>query len=171
MKWCTIKKGYISYLKRFEEKIPNIDYGPEKFKPFLNPLFEKDELIYVTQVSHPQRRHEYIKENVDFIKLFDKTKLIGVVNLNYMFPVPKELIINIEKYSDVSVHRTFETDKEKNDYIALLKKEMKEIQNKRISEKAELLYDRKNNYPEDSVSKRCINFKELEEKALEYKEA
>ena len=91
MIWCTINKDYISFLKNYDSRIPNIDYGNNGYKPFFSPLFEKDGLVYVTQISSKKPRHLKMKESIDFVKIFDKTnkKLISVINLNYMFPVPK----------------------------------------------------------------------------------
>ena len=48
MIWCTINKEYISFLKNYDSRIPNIDYGNNGYKPFFSPLFEKDGLVYVT---------------------------------------------------------------------------------------------------------------------------
>ncbi|MGL6101129.1 MAG: type III toxin-antitoxin system ToxN/AbiQ family toxin [Fusobacteriaceae bacterium] len=160
MKWCTIDK-------KFEPKIPDIDYGEKKLKPFFTPLFKVGDLIYVSQVTSPKPRHSQIKEDLDFVKLFKGTKIIGVVNLNYMFPVPESLIIEIE-YSFLENFKEFQTEKEKNDYIVLLKKEMKEIKNRNIDKKAEELYSLRYTFPDNRVSKRCLDYKFLENRCLEY---
>ena len=55
MIWCTIDKDYISFLKKYDSRIPNIDYGNNGYKPFFSPLFEKDGLVYVTQISSKKR--------------------------------------------------------------------------------------------------------------------
>ena len=102
MIWCSIDKDYISFLKNYDSRIPNIDYGNNGYKPFFSPLFEKDGLVYVTQVFSKKPRHLKMKESIDFVKIFDKTnkKLISVINLNYMFPVPKSEIIEV-KYKNI----------------------------------------------------------------------
>ena len=167
MKWCTIDNNYIKYLKKFDERIPNIEYGEYKFKPFFSPLFTKGNLTYVTQISSKKERHLKMKEQIDFIKIYDdKNKnLLGVVNLNYMFPVPNDKIINVS-YKEIDRYRKFKSDQEKNTYIYLLKMEMKKIEEKQINLSAEKLYKivKTNSF----VSKRCLNFSLLEEKALEY---
>lgn len=68
MNWCTIDKNYIDYLKKFDDRIPNVEYGKYKFKPFFKPLFTKDNLTYVTQISSKKERHLKLKEQIDFIK-------------------------------------------------------------------------------------------------------
>lgn len=167
MKWCTIDTDFLNYLKEHEPKIPDINYGEKKLKPFFTPLFKVGELVYVSQVTSPKPRHFSIKEDLDFIKLFKGEKLIGVVNLNYMFPVPYDFIVEIE-YSTLQNFKKFENEKEKNDYIVLLKKEMREIKEKKIDVVAENLYKLKYTFPNNRVAKRCLDFKFLENKCLEY---
>jgi len=167
MIWCTINKEYISFLKNHDSRIPNIDYGNNGYKPFFSPLFEKDGLVYVTQVSSKKPRHLKMKESIDFVKIFDKTnkKLISVINLNYMFPVPKSEIIEV-KYKNIDNFRTFSSLNEKNKYIDLLRHEMKVINNKNIQTQALKVYT---SISKDSFFKnRCLPFLLLEKKAIEY---
>lgn len=167
MNWCTIDIDYMNYLKEFDKRIPNIEYGEYKFKPFFSPLFTKGNLTYVTQISSKKERHLKMKEQIDFIKIYDNENknLLGVVNLNYMFPVPNDKIINVS-YKDIDKYRKFKTEQEKNTYIYLLKIEMKKIRERKINLLAEKLYEivKTNSF----ISKRCLNFYFLEEKANEY---
>lgn len=167
MRWLTIEKEYLDYLRSIESHIPLTDYGIDKYKPFFGELFKIKDIVYITQISHPQKRHYTLKENLDFYKLYRIKELIGVVNLNYMFPVHKNKIIDV-RYKDIDKFRTFKDENEKNNYITILKKEMKEIKIKKIDEKAFELYNMKNNFPNNIISKRCIDFKLLEQKCLEY---
>lgn len=161
MKWYTVDEDYLNFLRSNEPRIPNADYGPEKFKPFFGALFELGDIVFITQVSHPQRRHQRMHENTDFCKLYNGNHLIAVVNLNYMFPVHKNRLIEV-KYKNIDNFRTFVDNNERNQYITLLKKEMKQIKQKNISSKAYKLYNRKSSFPYDKVSKRCLDFKHLE---------
>ena len=167
MIWCTINKDYISFLKNYDSRIPNIDYGNNGYKPFFSPLFEKDGLVYVTQISSKKPRHLKMKESIDFVKIFDKTnkKLISVINLNYMFPVPKSEIIEV-KYKNIDNFRTFSSLDEKNKYINLLKYEMKVINNKNIQAQALKVYNSVNT--DSFLKNRSLPFLLLEEKATEY---
>jgi protein AbiQ len=168
MKWYTVDEDFLDYLRNFETRIPKINYGDDKLKPFFGSLFEIGDLVYITQVSHPQKRHTYLKEDVDFIKLYDNKRLVAVVNLNYMFPVHKNKLIEIE-YGKIENFRIFDSELSKSGYITLLKKEMKQITSKQVNTKAIDLYKRKYDYPNDRVSQRCIDFKKLEQKCIEYK--
>ena len=169
MKWCTINKKYMNYLREKEGRIPEIEYG-SRLKPFFSPLFEIEGLVYVTQVSSPKERHEKLKKSLDFIKLYHKdNSLMGVVNLNFMFPVPKELIIEITG-TNISTYRTFDTEQSKSKYIDLLKQEMAEIIKNNIGINANDLYKLKSDKPDNPISKRCLDFKKLEIEAKNYKE-
>ena len=128
MKWITISEQYLNYLREKEKRIPHSNYGKNHFKPFFGVLFEIGDFVYVTQVSSAKERHKKMKQNLDFYKLYQgkDDKLLAVVNLNYMFPVPKELIENLD-YGKMDEYREFISDEEKSQYIAFLKKEMKLI--------------------------------------------
>lgn len=172
MKWIIVNEEYLNYLREAEKRIPRTDYGTDKYKPFFGVLYEVDDLYYVTQVSHPQERHNRIKQQKDFFKLFDKNKrerLIAVVNLNYMFPVPKSQTSPFIK-KNIHTYRSFKTEKEKSKYIDLLDKEIAIINSMDLGTKAQELYRLKYEKPDDIVSKRCIDFKAMEKMATEYKQ-
>lgn len=172
--WVIVDEKYLDYLRGFEPRIPHSNYGESKLKPFFGALFEVDELVYVTQVSHPQTRHLSMRNALDFHKIYlpnespsSSDRLIAVVNLNYMFPLPKAMLEFLD-YSTIEQHRLFSSSVEKGKYIDLLKKEMTEINKLRIAEKASRLYRLKLDYPADKISRRCVDFKFLESKAQAY---
>ena len=171
MRWINVNEKYLDYLRETEKRIPKTDYGTDKYKPFFGVLFEVDDLYYVTQVSHPQDRHRKLKQQKDFFKLFDpniRGRLIAVVNLNYMFPIPKEQTSPFVK-KDIHTYRTFKTENEKSKYINLLDTELVIINSMDLGTKAQELYKLKYDSPEDKVSKRCIDFKAMEQLAKKYR--
>lgn len=171
MKWINVDEKYLDYLRAAERRIPRTDYGTDRYKPFFGVLFEVDDLYYVTQVSHAQPRHQSLKQQKDFYKIFDPKnpkRLIAVVNLNYMFPIPKEQTTPFEKKS-IHTYRTFKSESEKSKYIDLLDSELLVINTMDIGTKAEELYKLKYDKPEHAVAKRCIDFKSMEQLALQYK--
>lgn len=181
LEWIKVDKNYLDFLRVEEPRIPNSEYydvrGRKLLKPFFSPLFEMDDLVYVTQVSHPQERHLRLRNSADFIKVFkpdnEKTGGVGdlycVINLNYMFPVPKELIEKIEN-SKMDTYRDFDSEIEKSRYIDLLNKQIEKIRELRIEEMAIKLYERKYQFPDDRVSARCLDIKNLETIAKTYLE-
>ena len=171
MYWINIDDKYLDFLREIEKRIPYSDYGPNKIKPFFGVLFDIDEFSYVTQVSHPQDRHVKMKQARDFYKLYDfdndQSRLIGIVNLNYMFPILKNEIIKLEM-SNIDAIRAFEDEIQKSKYIDLLNKELKAINNLPIEKNAYKLYKDKYTYPDSFISKRCLDYKALEDRAREW---
>lgn len=166
----NVNESYLDYLRNVERRIPKTDYGKDRYKPFFGILFEKDNLYYITQVSHAQQRHINMKQQKDFYKIYDPTvpdRLIAVINLNYMFPIPKSEISPFEK-GKIDSYRTFESEKEKSKYINLLDKELHVIKSLDLSPKAQEIYNLKYKYPDAPLSKRCIDFKEIEKLAQKY---
>ena len=174
--WVVVDEMYLNYLRTAENRIPRSDYGDDKYKPFFGVLFEVGDLAYVTQISHAQPRHLKMRNAPDFVKIFvpdrdnpDKDRFVAVVNLNYMFPIHKSLVKNLE-YKDIGQHRTFKSEHEKSQYIDLLSKEMEAINKINMEGKAKSLYYRKATFPDDFVSKRCIDFGKMELFAQKYME-
>lgn len=170
MRWINVNEDYLDYLRETEKRIPRTDYGKDKYKPFFGVLFEVGDLYYITQVSHPQERHYKLKQQKDFYKIFDprnRERLIAVINLNYMFPIPKNQTSFFEK-KNIHTYRTFKSEEEKSKYIDLLDTELSVINSLDIGTKAKNLYNLKYDKPEDFVSKRCIDFKRMEQLALQY---
>ena len=172
MKWINVDEQYLDYLRSIENRIPRTDYGLDKYKPFFGVLFEVDDLYYVTQVSHPQKRHINMKQQRDFYKLFDpdnSNRLIAVVILNYMFPIPQKYTYDFEK-KKIDLYRSFDSEEAKSKYINLLDKELKVINKLNLDEKALYIYTLKCNKPDDKLSQRCIDFKYMEKLAKSYME-
>ncbi len=172
MKWIVVNEQYLDYLRdNFEARIPKTDYGADKFKPFFGILFEKDGLYYITQVSHAQPRHAKLKNSLDFYKVYTtvnkQEKLTAVVNLNYMFPIPKELAVDL-KYSEIEKQRSFLTAEEKSKYVSLLRSEIAQINKMNLEPKSLKLYNLRINKPEHMISKRCFDYIMLEEAAKKY---
>ena len=165
--WKTIDEDYLNYLRKIEKRIPFTNYGSDKMKPFFGALFETNDLIYVTQVSSPKERHKNLKQSLDFYKYYFKNRLVGVVNLNYMFPVPKKYISNLI-YSQIDKFKTFNTEQDKANYIRFLKLQLQEIKKLDLESNAQKLYDLKASKPYHKISQRCFDFKLLESYALSY---
>ena len=171
MKWINVNEKYLNYLRAFEKRIPRTDYGSDKYKPFFGILFETKDFYYITQVSHAQLRHQKMKKQPDFFKIYDPqelSRLIAVVNLNYMFPIPKNEVTPFIK-KDIDTYRTFKSEEEKSKYIDLLDSEMKMINTMNLSVAAKDLYEKKYAFPNSRVSQRCLDYKALEKYVEKWK--
>ncbi len=171
IEWINVNEKYLDYLRVFEGRIPRTDYGSDKYKPFFGILFEDEKFYYITQVSHAQDRHKRMKNQPDFFKIYDPqelSRLIAVVNLNYMFPIPKKEVTPFVK-KDIDTYRTFKSEEEKSKYIDLLDSEMKMINTMNLSDAAKDLYEKKYSFPDSRVARRCLDYKALEEHAKKWK--
>lgn len=163
----------MNYLRSKEPHIPFNDYGEEHYKPCLYPLFSVKELTYVVYITSPKSKHRHMGTSRDFKKVFIDTNkrkgryYVGAINLNHMFPVPSKFISDF-KFANIDSIRSFKNPKEKSKYISLLKHELKSVEIMDISQAAVELYNYKYNKPQSPTSKRCFDFKKLEEYADEY---
>ena len=130
LKWYIVNKEYINYLRGFDNKVENINYS-ERLKPYIGILITINTVNYYVPISSGKEKHYTMKENIDFIKIMNEDRVLGVLNLNNMIPISNE---NIDK----------------------------------IKSNAIKLYDEKIKNPNSKISKRCCDFKLLENKCREY---
>lgn len=169
LKWYIVDKEYVSYLKEFDNKVENIDYS-NRFKPYLGIIITINEINYYVPISSVKEKHYKMNEDIDFIKISENDRILGVLNLNNMIPIDNDSVKNL-KYSEIEKYRNFKTNKEKSLYISLLNMELELINSRieKIKANAFKLYNEKNNRPNSKISKRCYDFKVLEEKCRKYK--
>ena len=170
LKWYVVDKEYINYLKKFDNKVENINYS-DRFKPYIGIIITINEMNYYVPISSVKEKHYRMNEDIDFIKINEDERIFGVLNLNNMIPIDNCSIKNL-KYREIEEYRKFKNDKEKNLYISLLNMELKLINDKieKIKSNALELYNEKINKPNSKVSIRCCDFKLLEEKCKNYRE-
>lgn len=168
LKWYIVDKEYVNYLRQFDEKVENIDYNT-KLKPYIGILITINEFNYYVPISSAKEKHYKIREGMDFIKIMQDDKIIGVLNLNNMIPI-LDKNVKVLKYKDIEKYRDFVSDKEKTLYISFLSFELNLINHKmeKIKKNAIKLYNEKINNPTANVSRRCCDFKLLEEKGQLY---
>ena len=82
MKWINVNEKYLDYLRAFEGRIPRTDYGSDKYKPYFGIYFETEDFYYITLVSHAQPRHQKMKKQPDFFKIYDP-QVLGVAQCTW----------------------------------------------------------------------------------------
>ena len=168
LKWYIADKEYINYLRKFDNKVENIDYK-NNLKPYIGIIININEFNYYVPISSPKEKHYKMKDDMDFIRIKQNKRILGVLNLNNMVPILDKYVKMLD-YKDIEKFRTFKTDREKKLYIGLLNKELKIINLKHIAirDNAIKLYKEKLNKPNSKLAKRCCDFEVLEEKAKLY---
>ena len=96
LKWYIADKEYINYLKKFDDKVENINYK-DRLKPYLGILININNMNYYVPISSAKEKHYKMNENIDFIKIMKQERLLGVLNLNNMVPIADEHIYIINK--------------------------------------------------------------------------
>ncbi len=169
LKWYIVDKDYVNYLRKYDNKVENIDYA-NKLKPYIGILVTINDINYYVPISSAKEKHYKIKEGMDFVKIQEDNRIVGVLNLNNMIPILDNNVTEL-KYKDIENYREFNSDKERKLYISFLSFELDLINAKieKIRKNALKLYNEKENNPNSKLSKRCCNFKLLEEKCREYK--
>lgn len=169
LKWYVVNKEYVDYLRKYDDKVEKIDYDT-RLKPYIGILIKIDKFNYYVPISSVKEKHYKIKEGMDFIKIIQKDKILGVLNINNMIPI-LDNHVKILKYKDIQDYREFKSDNEKRLYISFLSLELDLINDKmdKIKKSALKLYNEKINNPTSNISKRCCDFKLLEEKSRLYK--
>ena len=170
LKWYIVDNQYVKYLKTFDDKVEDIEYK-DNLKPYLGIVLKVGEFDYYVPISSPKKKHNEMKDSLDFIKIRDKnSNILGVLNLNNMIPILNSEICLL-KYEEISKFRKFKNHKEELQYIKLLDVELNIINSKieTITKNAKKLYELMASNNSVKLNKRCCNFKLLEEKALLYK--
>ena len=99
MKWYVVDKKYVNYLKEFDDKIENINYN-DKLKPYIEILLIIDEINYYVPISSVKEKHYKMKEDIDFIKIMQNDRILGVLNLNNMIPIDNDNV-KVLKYEEI----------------------------------------------------------------------
>lgn len=72
----------------------------------------QEQIMVLTNITHFLESFLKMKNQPDFFKIYDPqelSRLIAVVNLNYMFPIPKnEVTLFVKK--DIDTYRTFKSE-------------------------------------------------------------
>lgn len=170
MNWYIVDKNYTRYLIQFDSHVGYVEYG-DKIKLHLGILLTVNNCHYYVPISSAKPKHRHMSNNLDFHKLQDADTgyLYAVLNLNNMIPVPDSCITQL-KYNQIAQFRSFNSQKEKDDYIYLLQKEKTIIDGiqSTLQCKAEKLYQKCLQMPNSSLASRCCNFKLLEDKCHTY---
>ncbi len=158
----TLDMKYVRDLAKADDKVMSVSPQENKEnRPFVGIVVIMDDKKYCIPLTSPKPKHEKMKNDMDFSKMYDKhNKLIGALNFNNMIPVSDEFIkrININpSKSDSTKDRA---------YKELLTNQIDwcNENSDSIVKKANKLYKFVTQTPEKSrsLTRRCCDFKKLE---------
>lgn len=152
---------YCDYLRQFDKKVP-YNYDKKELRPFIGVLFEVNDCKYFAPLSSPKPKHKTMKTTLDFLKIAGGD--LGAINFNNMLPVTDKNIIKL----DLDKECLTKTEEK---YTKMLKEQIFWLNRNddKLYGRSKKLYDKYINHTlNESVAKRCCNFKLLEEKCIEY---
>ena len=155
-----IDMKYIRNLVKIEDKVmsvsPQIGKGT---RPFVGIVIICGIQKYCIPLSSPKPKHKSMKNDVDFMKILDGEKLIGVLNFNNMIPVDESCIIPLD------LRITERDDAATKKYKKMAAKQLNWCQHNQesIVKKANKLYMMVQSEKVRKIKKRrCCDFKKLE---------
>ncbi len=152
---------YVRDLHNSDDKVQSISPQIHKSnRPFVGIVVVCGEHMYCVPLDHPKEKHYKMKNDVDFTRIFDGEKLMGVMNFNNMIPVDESVITKM----DLRIKKN-ESSSEKA-YKILCAKELDWIQKNQdaIVKKANKLYRMITTGEANNLLRnRCVDFKKLEE--------
>lgn len=160
-----IDMKYIRNLHHIDDRIFSVSPQIKKDeRPFLGIIIICNEHKYCVPMSKPKKKHEKMRDKIDFKKIIHNESLIGVLNFNLMIPVENAQIQQID--TQIRKHDNMDTRRKKE----LLLKEL-EWCNKHISDlanTANVLYQKYITGEDFAARKQCLDFKRMELECKKY---
>ena len=155
-----IDMKYIRNLAQADDRVMSVSPQIEKeTRPFVGIIIVCGEQKYCIPLSSPKPKHKSMKNDIDFMKIMDGEKLIGVLNFNNMVPVDESCInpleLRITKKDDIATRN----------YKKMATKQLDWCQHNQdaIVRKANKLYVMLQSDKASSLlKKRCCDFNKLE---------
>ena len=157
IKFYEISSEYIEYLRPYAIRLyTNFKKGDKNKRKYIGIVLHINGLDYFAPLSSSKKKHKYIQEGLDFIKI----KHYAVINLNNMFPVPMNECTPVVFSDEKNI--TYR-------YIMLGEYRYIKMIREKIWKNARLLYNYKLKFGSTTpLAKRCNDFRLLEEKCKEY---
>ena len=160
-----IDMKYIRNLHNIDDRIFSVSpqIGKNE-RPFLGIIIVCNKHQYCVPLSRPKKKHEKMRDKIDFKKIVHNGVLIGVLNFNLMIPVEAAQIQRID--TKIRKHDNMDTRKKKE----LLNKEL-EWCNRHVSDlanTANVLYQKYNSDENFTARKQCLDFKRMEQECEKY---
>ncbi len=153
LKLYKIREDYIDFLRKYDSKVL---YNKNEKRVYIGVIFPINDTKYFIPLSSPKKKHETMKNTIDFLKINNGED--GAINFNNMIPIIDDVVVEFNIL-----------DEKRIGYKNILFNQVKFIkrESKNILENAIKLYEKVTKY-NSYISKRCVNFKLLEMVANNY---
>ena len=160
-----IDMKYIRNLHNIDDRVLSVSpqIGKDE-RPFLGVIIVCNEHKYCVPLSKPKKKHERMRDKIDFKKIVYQGTLIGVLNFNLMIPVDQAQIQRID--TTVRKHDNADTRRKKE----LLIKELQWCNEhaRDLTNTANVLYSKYVSGEDFSAREQCLDFKRMEDACSRY---
>ena len=154
-----IDMKYIRDLHNIDDRVLSVSpqIGKDE-RPFLGIIVICDRHKYCVPLSKPKKKHEKMRDKIDFKKIVYREELIGVLNFNLMIPIEETLIQKID--TKIRKHDNADTRKKK----GLLIKELEWCNEhaRDLKNTANVLYKKYISGEKFAAREQCLDFKRME---------
>lgn len=160
-----IDMKYIRNLHKIDDRIFSISpqLGKDE-RPFLGIIVICNEHKYCVPMSKPKKKHEKMRDKIDFKKIIHNESLIGVLNFNLMIPVENAQIQRID--TRIRKHDNMDTRKKKELLIKELQWCNEHIRD--LTNTANVLYQKYITGESFAARRQCLDFKRMELECEKY---
>ena len=155
-----IDMKYIRNLAKADDHVMSVSpQSGKETRPFVGIVIVCGTREYCVPLSSPKPKHKSMKNDVDFIKIMDGEKLIGVLNFNNMIPVAESYI------TPLNLRIAGKDDTAARSYKKMATKQLDWCQRNQdaIIKKANKLYKMvQSEKASGFLKKRCCDFRKLE---------
>lgn len=155
-----IDMKYIRNLTKVDDRVMSVSpQAGKETRPFVGIVIVCEGQKYCIPLSSPKPKHKSMKNDVDFTKILDGEKLIGVLNFNNMIPVDESCI------APLNLRITGRDDAAARNYKKMAAKQLDWCQRNQeaIVKKAAKLYMMvQSDKVRGVLKRRCCDFKKLE---------
>ena len=160
-----IDMKYIRNLHNIDDRIfsVSLQIGKDE-RPFLGIIIICNEHKYCVPMSKPKKKHEKMRDKIDFKKIIHNGSLIGVLNFNLMIPVENAQIQRID--TKIRKHDNMDTIRKKELLVKELEWCNENISN--LANTANVLYQKYITGENFAARKQCLDFKRMELECEKY---
>lgn len=154
-----IDMKYIRNLHNIDDRVLSVSpqIGKDE-RPFLGVLIVCNEHKYCVPLSKPKKKHEKMRDKIDFKKIVYQGELVGVLNFNLMIPVEEVLIKKI----DTKIHKHDNADTRKKKKLLIKELEWCNEHVRDLVNTANVLYAKYVSDEKFAAREQCLNFQRME---------
>ena len=161
--WIDMK--YVRNLHNIDDRVLSVSpqVGKDE-RPFLGIIVMCNGRKYCVPLSKPKKKHENMRDKIDFKKIIYDGKLIGVLNFNLMIPVEDAQLHKIDTI--IRKHDNADTIRRKERLIkelAWCNEHERDLNNT-----ARVLYQKYNSNEKFSAREQCLNFQKMEQECEKF---